>query len=138
MENKVVRRLAVSSSGWLGGGRWAQETRETKVSEEKGRRCIPGMEPKLPSEREENLAAYRARGTGSGAVEGKPRLRGPDSDRSRKGGRSRKRNKLAKSAAIRAANWGNVSSAYERAKPPNENKMSDGGRERASLQVEAF
>ena len=54
MESKVVRRLAVSSSAWLGGGRCAQEKRGAKASEEKGRRCMPRIEPKLPQNARKN------------------------------------------------------------------------------------
>ena len=39
----------------------------------------------------------------------------------------------AKRAATGLANWGNAPSACERAKPPNENEVSDGGWEGAWL-----
>jgi hypothetical protein len=74
MKNEIVRRLAVSSSVWLGGGRCVHEKRGAKASEEKmRRRCMPSIEPELSPEREEKLVARRARGRGSGAVEAKPR-----------------------------------------------------------------
>ena len=88
MENEVVRRLAVSSSAWLGGGRCTQEKRGAKASEEKGRRCMPSIEPKLPAEREEKHAARCAKGSRSGAAESNPRLRGPTEARTPKARRS--------------------------------------------------
>ncbi len=44
----------------------------------------------------------------------------------------------AKRVATGLANWGNAPSACERAKPPNENKMSYRERERAWLRVKGW
>ena len=106
MESKVVRRLAVSSSGWLGGGRCVQGKRGAKASEEGGRGGIESTEPKVSPEREGNLPARCARGTGCGATEANPPSRSRTRARSRKGRRSRKRNMLPGTDVTGAASWG--------------------------------
>ena len=124
MENEVVRRLAVSSSAWLGGGRCVQEKRGAKASEERASPTCRASNQNSPQSARKNTqrAAPRDR-------EAERQNQSRDCAARQKHERQRlaeaeKGSEEAKRVATGLANWGNAPSAYERAKPPNENKMS--------------
>ncbi len=135
MENEVVRRLAVSSSAWLGGGRCAQGKRGAKASEEKGDAACRASNQNSPQNARKNMQRPAPRDR---EAERQNQIR--DCAARQKHERQRlaeaeKGSEEAKRLATGLANWGNAPSACERAKPPNENKMSCHERERAWRRV---